>query len=207
MSSSSSPCIIPPSLSTVDVFIIDTSFRLSDLSTSLFLGPEIKGFDNYRAIGYAFLITHTDYQTGKKTKVLFDLGPPKDWEHDLAPALVERITGWGATIKIDMNVSEILENNGVPLGSIDAIIWRYVSFCSLIHSKTVVCTFLVVHSAFAEQKLTSKVTRIGTTLEGQVCFRQLRLSSWVRGSSRPSTPAILRTRHHQFYHGSSPAGM
>lgn len=115
---------IPPSTSTVSVSIIDTSFRISSLSTSIFLGPELEGFDKFDLRTYAFLITHSDTQTGKRTKILFDLGPPKDWEHDLAPTLVERIGGWGAKIEIEKNVSEILEENGVPLDSIDAVVWR-----------------------------------------------------------------------------------
>ena len=124
MNSPSLTYTIPESGSTVEVCIIDTTFCLSDLSPSVFFGPEIKGFDNFRAVAYSFLITHTHQQTRKNTRVLFDLGPPKDWKNDLAPALVERITGWGATIKIERNVSEILEAHGVPLSSIDAIVWR-----------------------------------------------------------------------------------
>jgi hypothetical protein len=116
--------IIPQSSATVEVSIIDTSFRISGLSSSIFFGPDIKGFDAFSCNAHAFLIKHADVQTGKETKMLFDMDSPKDWEHDLSPAMVERIKGWGAKVEIVKNVSEILEENRVSLNSIDSIFWR-----------------------------------------------------------------------------------
>ncbi|KAG9784240.1 hypothetical protein KCU88_g2804, partial [Aureobasidium melanogenum] len=116
---------IPESTSTVDVSIIDTSFLISDAPSSYFFGPDIKGFETFTANAYSFFITHTDRSTGKTTRLLFDLGPPKNWEQDLAPFLVEVVHGWGSKIEIKKYVSEILEENGVSLDTIDAVVWSH----------------------------------------------------------------------------------
>ncbi len=115
---------IPNSIITAQVSIIDTSLRISGIPSPVFLGPDLEGFEKLSLNAYAFLISHIDSQTGQKRRILFDLGPPKDWEHDLPPSLVQRIKSWGATIEIDKNISEIIEGHGVPLESIEATIWR-----------------------------------------------------------------------------------
>jgi hypothetical protein len=116
---------IPQSETTVEVSIIDTSFRISNCPTSFFLGPQIDGYETFSCNAYAFLITHTDAQSAVERKILFDLGPPKDWERDLPEPLVQRIKSWGASIEIRNYLSEILEDNGVSLDEIDTVIWRY----------------------------------------------------------------------------------
>jgi hypothetical protein len=115
---------IPSSTATVDVSIIDSTFRLSGLSPSYFLGPSIDGFDSYHCLTYSFMITHHDPTTNKQTRLLFDLGPPKDWREDLPPPLAKRIQGWNADIKVEKNVSEILEEDGLALESVNTLVWR-----------------------------------------------------------------------------------
>lgn len=114
----------PQSDATVEVSIIDTSFRISNLPTSMFLGPQIDGYETFSCNAYAFLITHTDTQSAAERKILFDLGPPQDWERDLPEPLVQRIKSWGASIEMQKYVSEILEDGGVSLEGIDTVIWR-----------------------------------------------------------------------------------
>lgn len=69
---------------------------------------------------FAFLIEHNGQ------KMLFDLGLRKDWEASSPPSLADpmKLGGWKAEVK--KNVSEVLQENGTSLDSIDAIIWRYV---------------------------------------------------------------------------------
>jgi hypothetical protein len=88
------------------------------------MGPGLKGFETFDVLAFAFLITHTDNKTGSERKILFDLGPPKNWEDDLPKAVVDRVKTWGAEISMDRYTSEVLEENGIALDSIEAIIWR-----------------------------------------------------------------------------------
>lgn len=64
--------------------------------------------------------------TGKERRILFDLGCPKNPEKDLPPSTNEIIKGFGGYVKIEKNVSEILTEGGIELGSVEAIVWRYV---------------------------------------------------------------------------------
>jgi len=116
---------IPPSPTTVQVSIIDTTLD-ANIPTAPFMGPPVAGFENFQVIDYAFLVTHRDPVTGKERRILFDLGCPKNPEKDLPPSTNEIIKGFGGYVKIEKNVSEILTEGGIELGSVEAIVWRYV---------------------------------------------------------------------------------
>ncbi|KAL3450817.1 hypothetical protein BJX65DRAFT_252375 [Aspergillus insuetus] len=113
---------IPASPSTVQVSIINTTFD-ARLPTSHFMGPAIKGFEEWTPVAYAFLIKHVDL-AGKERSILFDLGTPKDLVNDFPPEVAERVKGMG-TMRVEKYVSEILEENHVPLECIEAIIWSH----------------------------------------------------------------------------------
>ncbi|KDN64770.1 putative metallo-beta-lactamase superfamily protein [Colletotrichum sublineola] len=113
---------IPASTSTVEVSIIDTTLD-GDLPTAPFLGPAIKGFERWHVVGYAFLVTHTDSE-GNERRVVFDLGLPKDWE-DIPPPVIEAAKAMESNMTAQKYVSEILTENGVDLGSIEALIWSH----------------------------------------------------------------------------------
>lgn len=87
------------------------------------MGPSIKGFESLRYVAYAFLVTHKDSTTGKERRIIFDLGCPKEPENDFPPKLSQFINNFGGYVKIGKNVSEILTEHGVPLESIEALIW------------------------------------------------------------------------------------
>ncbi|KAF3922441.1 hypothetical protein AA313_de0206433 [Arthrobotrys entomopaga] len=126
---------IPPSTQTVSVQLIDTTFRIKNGPLDTFMTPKIKGHKGLAGGAFAFLITHTDTKTGTERKYLFDLGPPKSWKEDLPETLVKRVSKWednGAVITIEKYVSEILEENGVELDSIEGLIWRYVTLHLLV---------------------------------------------------------------------------
>ncbi|KAK1637833.1 metallo-beta-lactamase superfamily protein [Colletotrichum phormii] len=114
---------IPPGKTSVKVSIIDTTFD-ADIPTGMFLGPAIKGFDRWHAVAYAFLITHVDTE-GRERRVIFDLGSPTDLENDFPPPVVQSIKSLGSRMEAKHYVSEILENNGVPLESIEGMIWSH----------------------------------------------------------------------------------
>ena len=112
---------IPPSDTACKVSIIDSTAFIKGIPLGLLTTPMIKGADFLDCPSFAFLVEHP---SGRK--VLFDLGVRKDWEH-LAPGIVQflKTNGWGIDVK--KNVAEILEENGVKLDSIEAIVWRYES--------------------------------------------------------------------------------
>ena len=143
---------IPKSLSTVKVSVIDSyvapllillskkniskgspvltymqscpSYRTARLSLpfSHFLTPTLKGKERIGGPAYSTLIEHP---SGRK--VLFDLGVRKDWEN-MAPKIVETAKKAAWSIKVEKNVAEILEENGLRPADIEAIIWSHYHF-------------------------------------------------------------------------------
>ena len=123
------PINVPPSNNTVDVHIFDTKFRIINGRPQAFMSPAIKGFDRMNALAYSFLITHRDVAIHKEQRLLFDLGAPKDWKNDLPPSVADNVKKWeraGIRIQCEKYLSEILEESGIRLDSIDGMIWRYV---------------------------------------------------------------------------------
>ncbi|KAG8741967.1 hypothetical protein FRC10_002233 [Ceratobasidium sp. 414] len=111
---------IPPSDTTVKVSVIDTTSRIKGLPTSLFFAPLIPGNDIMKAPAYGFLIEHEP--SGKK--LLFDLGVSKNWKNG-PPTVANAIIGNQWQIDVEKDVSEILVEHGVPLKSINTVIWSH----------------------------------------------------------------------------------
>ncbi|KFY20562.1 hypothetical protein V493_07652, partial [Pseudogymnoascus sp. VKM F-4281 (FW-2241)] len=110
---------IPPSPSTVTVSIIDTTISVP-FPVSLVLRPIIGDVTQLTANTYCFLISHT---ASNKT-ILFDLGARKDFSTN-APTLVKRLHHFGINPTIEKDVPEILEEGGVDLKDINAVIWSH----------------------------------------------------------------------------------
>lgn len=110
---------IPSSESTVNVHIINTTSRIRNIPFSVFVEPPIKGLEYLDCPAYSFLIEHP----ANGRKVLFDLGVRKDWKN-LAPRIADRIRGGGWQVTVEKDVAEILEEGGVKLADVNAIIWR-----------------------------------------------------------------------------------
>ncbi|KAI4136400.1 MAG: hypothetical protein L6R39_007807, partial [Caloplaca ligustica] len=110
---------IPESTSTVNVSIINSTSRIKDLPTKMFMEPEIKGHDMMDCPAYSFLIEHPN---GKK--LLFDLGVRKDWEN-LSARTTENIRKQGWSITVEKGVADILKDQGIDPESINAIIWSH----------------------------------------------------------------------------------
>lgn len=114
---------IPPSTSTVNIHVINTTSHISKIPTSLFVEPQYKGFEFLDCPAYSFLIEHPP--TGRK--FLFDLGVRKDWQNYSA-RIASRIKDEGWTVEVEKGVAEILQEGGVMPGDIEGIIWRSVTF-------------------------------------------------------------------------------
>ena len=113
------PLQIPHSSSLVDVSIIDTTSRIQGIPASVFIEPNIKGFDHFDCPAFSFLVKHKD----SKRTVLWDLGVRKDWEK-LAPRIVKNVEDGGWKLTIEKGVAEILSDSDISPADIEAIIWR-----------------------------------------------------------------------------------
>ncbi|ETS85029.1 hypothetical protein PFICI_03054 [Pestalotiopsis fici W106-1] len=114
---------IPPSTATVQVSIVDTTFG-GYAPTAHFMGPPIDGFETFRAVAYAFVITHTD-EKGTERRVVFDLGTPKDLVNDFPPAVAAQLAQLSSNLTVAKNTSDVLSQGGLDLESIEALIWSH----------------------------------------------------------------------------------
>ncbi|KAL9616106.1 MAG: hypothetical protein Q9160_008990 [Pyrenula sp. 1 TL-2023] len=110
---------IPSSENCVDVKIIDTSAHLI-LPLDLFAVPKVGDAEWLDAGAYASLIENPRTHQ----RVIFDLGMRKDYQN-LAPALQPFIQNPKATIEIEKNVVEIIQEHGVDPSSIQSVIWSH----------------------------------------------------------------------------------
>lgn len=119
---------IPDSTSTVSVSIVNTTTPLTKIPTGFFFGPPIKGFDTFDVVAFAFLVTRKDPTTNTTRKIVFDLGPPKEWRQYLDPGTATAIQGWvsgGAGIDVSGDLADILAKGGTDLKSIESVIWSH----------------------------------------------------------------------------------
>ncbi|KAG8703171.1 hypothetical protein FRC08_003038 [Ceratobasidium sp. 394] len=114
------PWNIPPSDRTVKVSVIDTTSRVRGLPTSLFFVPLIGGNDAVDCPAYSFLVEHEP--SGKK--LLFDLGVAKDWRNGPS-AIANKVLESHWQVDVEKDTSEILVEHGVPLESINTIVWSH----------------------------------------------------------------------------------
>lgn len=92
------------------------------LSAVPILSPAIPGHETLSAPCLVFLITHEP----STRALLFDLGIRKDWTN-LPPGIPKMVRGHGATVNVQKDVSEILEDEGVDVkgGAVESIIWSH----------------------------------------------------------------------------------
>ncbi len=98
---------------------------LSGIPYSRFAKPSVRGLDVLdRVPSFSFFIEHPP--SGRR--VLFDLGVRKDPHLHLSPVVAQRLVdeGWSADL-VDRgrDVPEILQENGVSLESVEAVIWSH----------------------------------------------------------------------------------
>ena len=110
---------IPSSTTTVKVRIIDTTSHISGIKLAAFVQPPIKGFEALSCPAFSFLIEHPSNR-----KLLFDLGVRKDIEN-FAPRIRARIRNGGWKVTVKQGVREQLEDHGVDVGDIEAVVWSH----------------------------------------------------------------------------------
>jgi glyoxylase-like metal-dependent hydrolase (beta-lactamase superfamily II) len=104
---------------TVKVSIINGG--LSHLPAAFLVDPTIKGHEEIQLSNYSFLIESTHYDR----KILFDLAFMKDLDERMPPALKRIFEGGPGGVDAYYNVPDTLIKHGVPLSSIDEIIWSH----------------------------------------------------------------------------------
>ncbi|KAJ6008236.1 hypothetical protein N7540_012212 [Penicillium herquei] len=109
----------PPSQNTVRVRMIDTKSIMS-LHAFSFLKPVMPGHERMSVTTVAFLIENE--RLGKKA--MFDLGTRKDYWNS-PPFTMRRIEAAIPGVRIDKDVTEILQEQGMKLSEIDDIIWSH----------------------------------------------------------------------------------
>lgn len=127
---------IPFSNATVSVkaFNVVSPGNVTGLASDFF-EPVLPGLEPFHIPVYSFLIEHRE--SGKR--VMFDLGIRSDPEN-LAPAAFDLISSGAVQLPPSFeDIVERLTNGGIPLQSIDAVIWRFATAISplqtaLIHS-------------------------------------------------------------------------
>jgi hypothetical protein len=85
-----------------------------------FMAPPVPGLETFSSSpSLSFLIEHPD---GKK--LVFDLGIRKDFEN-YSPFIANYLPTTNYTIDVKKDVADILQDDGIALADIDAVIWRY----------------------------------------------------------------------------------
>ncbi|KAK5124175.1 hypothetical protein LTR85_001878 [Meristemomyces frigidus] len=116
---------IPHSEHTVDVSIINTTGRVSNIPVEGFMSPTIPGYELLDAPCFAFLVKHSNPDAKSKyDHLIFDLGLRKDWEHS-PKTLVDRVKRSGFKVECEKNVVEILQDNGDDPQKVGGIIWSH----------------------------------------------------------------------------------
>ena len=113
---------IPPSSSTVEVSIINTTTDLVSTSRS-YAKPAIPGHEYSNLPTFAFLLHHIP--TGKH--VLYDLGARKDW-WNWSPKNYGYIIREQPGIRVTKNINEVLTDGGFDPNTVDSIIWSHFHF-------------------------------------------------------------------------------
>ncbi|RFU76633.1 metallo-beta-lactamase superfamily [Trichoderma arundinaceum] len=109
----------PSSENVVRVRLIDNTGNLC-IPSDRFLEPSVKGQELLNAVGTCYLIENVRLQK----KAVFDLGLRKDW-WNLAPRARSSLALSAVGVKVDKDIPEILQSNGIPLSEIDDIIWSH----------------------------------------------------------------------------------
>ncbi|KAJ6488568.1 beta-lactamase-like protein [Mycena vitilis] len=114
---------IPPSNATVQVSVFNVANMSLTGAGSAFFSPTLPGRENGHFVMFSFLIEHKESQK----RLMFDLGIRKD-PQNLVPNLAAFFTEGVATIEQDRDITELLKDGGIPLTSINAVIWSHSHF-------------------------------------------------------------------------------
>jgi glyoxylase-like metal-dependent hydrolase (beta-lactamase superfamily II) len=93
-----------------------------NLPSGYMIQPQVGGFENSACPCIVFLIKHPSGRT-----LVFDLGVRKDWGN-AAPVIVKMIKEAGFDVGSEKDVATILTEGGVPLTSVEGIVWSHYHF-------------------------------------------------------------------------------
>lgn len=86
-----------------------------------FMAPAVPGLETFETLpSLCFFLEHP---SGRK--LVWDLGIRKDWEN-YAPEIASYIPTTKYDIQVTKNVADILQDHGVELQQVEAVIWRLV---------------------------------------------------------------------------------
>lgn len=115
---------VPSSTNTVEVSIINSTTHMKNIPVEGFMTPHHPGHDTLMLPAYSFLITNSRLNRS----IVFDLAIRKDWESASPPPLLNQIKDSGAEISVEKDVRDILEDGGVDVKTIEAIVWSHWHF-------------------------------------------------------------------------------
>ncbi|OQV02077.1 hypothetical protein CLAIMM_07328 [Cladophialophora immunda] len=115
---------VPPSSSIVNVSVIDSTARLHNLPYYVAMTPLYPGYERSSVPCYVFLIHHP----ATNTRLLYDLALRKNFRTHLNPHLVKKMAPLQMEFRVEKDTAEILQENGLDLRDIDAIILSHHHF-------------------------------------------------------------------------------
>ncbi|KAJ6597545.1 beta-lactamase-like protein [Mycena vulgaris] len=114
---------IPPSHATVDVKIFNPGNITLVNFTKAFILPVLPGHETVQFAMYAFLVEHKATQK----RVMFDLGVRTDTENFVSVFATAFAAGQ-FKLEAAKDITELLQDGGISLESIDAVIWSHAHF-------------------------------------------------------------------------------
>lgn len=109
---------IPPGEQIVEVKLIN-SVNFGPAQIHRFMAPPVPGLETFStSLSLCFLLEHS---SGRK--LVWDLGIRKDYGN-YSPKIAEYIPTTKYNIQVEHNVADILQQHGVDLHHIEAVIWR-----------------------------------------------------------------------------------
>lgn len=119
MSDSTSQVQLPAGEVAISVSLINP-VNFGPAILNRFMAPPVPGLETFKSSpSHSFLLEHP---SGRR--LVFDLGIRKDYEN-YAPKIVAYIPTTNYNIEVEKNVVDILEDAGIQLKSIEAVIWRW----------------------------------------------------------------------------------
>ncbi|KAK7055319.1 Metallo-beta-lactamase superfamily protein [Favolaschia claudopus] len=114
---------IPPSNATVDLRVFNVANMTLLNDTHAFILPTLPGHQSVEYPMYSFLLEHKT----SGTRMMFDLGIRQDPENT-PPSASFYITEGIAKFEPYKDVTQLLQNGGIDLASINAVIWSHAHF-------------------------------------------------------------------------------
>ncbi|KAK7025194.1 Metallo-beta-lactamase superfamily protein [Favolaschia claudopus] len=114
---------IPHSSSTVDIRAFNVANAPLVNQSHAFIHPVVSGHENATFTMFAFLVEHTK----SRKRLLFDLGIRKD-PLNLAPSIRGLFTSGIGQLEMSGDITDLLRTGGIPLDSIDSVIWSHAHF-------------------------------------------------------------------------------